>query len=61
MLATEKGRAEVVDTLIEHGARVDLKEEVPNYYISIFDTTKICLKAVYNYGYVHTPPFQCGL
>ena len=48
MAASLNGHAEIVDTLLQHRARVDLQKEVPNYYISISDTTKICFKAVIN-------------
>ena len=35
MHASSHGQVEVVDTLLQHGARVDLKENVRGYILSL--------------------------
>ena len=48
MIASQNGRAEVVDTLLQHGASVDLQNNVSAEVLYIFHHMQLHLKILTN-------------
>ena len=60
MLASEKGHAEVVDTLLQHGASVDLKEKVNLLAIICNKCFLLCLILQYIPCAIHVANYSAG-